>query len=399
MSQAFSAPGKALLAGGYLVLDPIYDAYVIALSSRMHAVLESQPTQNYSSIVVKSPQFDGEWEYLESTEINNKKNPFVQASITTILSYVRPTTNYNLHITIYSDPEYHSNEGTIIKKSYNGKKSFHYHNTQINEVPKTGLGSSAGLVAVLVTSLMSFFKPGSSIEILHNLSQIAHCLAQQKIGSGFDVAAAIYGSIKYRRFQPDIVNKVLESDLEPNLLKSTVESKWDFVHESCALPAEVKLLMGDVNGGSETPKMVSKILQWKKDKPEESEIIYNSLKEANTSFIKAVTEVNLEDIKKSLLQIRKGLRDLTLKANVPVEPIEQAQLLDRLSELRGCLGGTVPGAGGYDAIAILVLADSEKDIRKETSINSEKYNNVNWLNIHEEADGIKIENAEDYIGL
>ena len=39
--RAFSAPGKALLAGGYLVLDPKYKAYVVALSARMHAVIQS----------------------------------------------------------------------------------------------------------------------------------------------------------------------------------------------------------------------------------------------------------------------------------------------------------------------------------------------------------------------
>ena len=50
MSKAFSAPGKALLAGGYLVLDPNYGAYVTALSSRMHAVIESSEnvTEDYS---------------------------------------------------------------------------------------------------------------------------------------------------------------------------------------------------------------------------------------------------------------------------------------------------------------------------------------------------------------
>ena len=31
------------------------------------------------------------------------------------------------------------------------------------------------------------------------------------------------------------------------------------------------------------------------------------------------------------------------------------QLLDRCQEIPGCVGGVVPGAGGYDAIAVLVL--------------------------------------------
>ena len=40
--RAFSAPGKALLAGGYLVLKPEYRSYVVALSARMHALVSQE---------------------------------------------------------------------------------------------------------------------------------------------------------------------------------------------------------------------------------------------------------------------------------------------------------------------------------------------------------------------
>lgn len=65
-SKAFSAPGKALLAGGYLVLDPNYNAYVVALSARMHAVIQGETTTNSDTTVVtvKSPQFlEGVWTF------------------------------------------------------------------------------------------------------------------------------------------------------------------------------------------------------------------------------------------------------------------------------------------------------------------------------------------------
>lgn len=68
---AFSAPGKAFLAGGYLVLDPAYSAYVVALSARMHAIIQSSPVQQQQQdghalthIKVTSPQFaQGTWEF------------------------------------------------------------------------------------------------------------------------------------------------------------------------------------------------------------------------------------------------------------------------------------------------------------------------------------------------
>jgi hypothetical protein len=67
LKTAFSAPGKALLAGGYLVLDPLYSAYVVALSARMHAVIQGTPS-DVTMITVNSPQFaEGTWEF--STEL------------------------------------------------------------------------------------------------------------------------------------------------------------------------------------------------------------------------------------------------------------------------------------------------------------------------------------------
>lgn len=64
---AVSAPGKVLLAGGYLVLDRAYTGLVFALDARVHAVVQPIPVQNgvvLSEIEVSSPQFqDAVWTY------------------------------------------------------------------------------------------------------------------------------------------------------------------------------------------------------------------------------------------------------------------------------------------------------------------------------------------------
>ena len=49
---------------------------------------------------------------------------------------------------------------------------------------------------------------------IHNLAQAAHCAAQGKVGSGFDVAAAVYGSCLYRRFTPAILESVGDASSE-----------------------------------------------------------------------------------------------------------------------------------------------------------------------------------------
>lgn len=46
---------------------------------------------------------------------------------------------------------------------------------------------------------------------MHNLAQYVHSLAQGKIGSGFDVSAAVHGSQVYKRFDVKCLGTLLES--------------------------------------------------------------------------------------------------------------------------------------------------------------------------------------------
>jgi phosphomevalonate kinase len=64
ISSAVSAPGKVLLAGGYLVLSPDYSGLVFALSARIHTVSRAAPSAPANTITVLSPQFkDARWTY------------------------------------------------------------------------------------------------------------------------------------------------------------------------------------------------------------------------------------------------------------------------------------------------------------------------------------------------
>lgn len=67
MHTAVSAPGKVLLAGGYLVLDRAYTGLVFGLSARIHVIVQDIGTSSgvqLSEIVVQSPQFrEAQWRY------------------------------------------------------------------------------------------------------------------------------------------------------------------------------------------------------------------------------------------------------------------------------------------------------------------------------------------------
>jgi len=64
---AVSAPGKVLLAGGYLVLDRAYTGLVFGLSARINVIAQEIKTiegVQLTEIVVESPQFlDASWRY------------------------------------------------------------------------------------------------------------------------------------------------------------------------------------------------------------------------------------------------------------------------------------------------------------------------------------------------
>lgn len=99
-----SSPGKVLLAGGYLVLDPAHQGYVVSTSSRFYTSIASTssappppPSSSNSSassptiITVRSPQFiDAEWNYLVDSETGKVteeevgkggKNKFVRIAV------------------------------------------------------------------------------------------------------------------------------------------------------------------------------------------------------------------------------------------------------------------------------------------------------------------------------
>lgn len=445
-SRAFSAPGKALLVGGYLVLDARYKSYVVALSARMHAVVTTSHESHeddFLTISVQSAQFNNnEWNYtaysaqgFKPIERDGLSNPFIEQVVFTVCNYFNPVkTSHNcIKIEIYSDPQYHSNEETRVVS--NGVREFYFHTRDIQDVPKTGLGSSAGLVSVLTTALCSVFMSNLNINnkkhvgMIHNLAQIAHCQAQGKIGSGFDVAAATFGSVIYQRFSPDVISNLPQLKVEDivgfqKVLKDTVDKvDWKTTADTVNLPPGFKLIMGDVNTGSETVKLVQCVKQWYADHEPKSLGVYKEIDENNMKVISTCQNLNrlaatntshyremmnslsmgdiseypeLETLRSAIHVIRKNFRLITAESGAEIEPAVQTELLDNCEKLDGVVAGVVPGAGGYDAIAL--IAAETTDIEAETKGKS-GFQNVTWLKLQQAHKGLQEEDSASYNNL
>ncbi|BGP56515.1 phosphomevalonate kinase [Rhodotorula sphaerocarpa] len=432
METVASCPGKVLLAGGYLVLNRQHRGLVVSTPSRFYTVVRSADSSSADAsgegaapersgdgvpIKVVSPQFeDGRWDFVarggegqwrvEPVEREgSSSNPFVHLSLQATLqlaSAVRSNIAVEpLEIVIVGSNDFYTQSRTDAVP-----KPFAPLNCTIRNVHKTGLGSSAAMVTSLTSALFLHLtgatsdRPSaagsdtttpparpptpdaSTTQLLHNLAQYVHSLAQGKIGSGFDVSAAVFGSQTYRRFAVECLGDLLEKGTAPvpadellQVLSPARNLAWSSESTAgsvapFALPLHTVLLLADVDAGSNTPSMVGKVLQWKKADPEAAQRVWGDLARANESLREVCGELTegarrdkeeyaRETQRLALLpsseRTRALMREMGQASDVPIEPAEQTRLLDACSALPGVIGAGVPGAGGYDAVWVLCL--------------------------------------------
>ncbi|KAK6515344.1 phosphomevalonate kinase [Arthrobotrys conoides] len=424
-STAVSAPGKVLLAGGYTVLDPSCRGLVFALSARIHCVAtpSNDPSATPGKITVRSPQFqDAVWEYQVSTSDEDggkavsvvqtndgDPNPFVLTTLKYTLSYLSLPVPPPTTLTILADNPYYSQPPPPIPR-------FNSLPFPIKSAYKTGLGSSAALVTSLTSSILLHFLPTSSPKlpphIFHNLAQASHCAAQGKVGSGFDVAAATYGSCIYRRFPPEILTAIPDP-ADPtfsNILRETVDKPWTSMESTpITLPSQIGLIMGDVQCGSSTPGMVKTVLSWRKSGGEDAETTWKALNSRNEDLISTIKDIinsntqepstTTDTIKQRITAIREMVRELGSKASVEIEPESQTKLLDAAADqVDGVIGGVVPGAGGFDAVCFLYERKEGVEQNLREFLGNWKVENgvVKALELGQEGEGVRVEKVEGY---
>ena len=382
------------------------------------------------TLIVRDP-------YSHSTS-SQSRNRFVETALAYALTYVSAVDSTKIGpacITILADTDYYSqsaSSGTDIPSTPDRFLDF---NIPLHQAHKTGLGSSAALVTAFTSAVVAHYAPSEVVDAsstqeklrIHNLAQAAHCAAQGKIGSGFDVAAAAYGSCIYKRFSPSILEGLgdLGSKDFSTRLKSIIEDtdsskKWDMVIDkdfTATVPKELRLVMCDVDCGSETVGMVKNVLSWRKTKPEESVLLWGTLQKGNEDLAMELHNLiskpecqteDYEGLRTVILTIRSLIREMSIKSGVPIEPDVQTKLIDACCRLPGVVGGVVPGAGGYDAVVFLVEDKStvidglhqflenyqaDADAGQRDSIGK-----VRLLGVKQEDRGVKAENSIIYDG-
>ncbi|KAJ1297927.1 hypothetical protein BS78_01G415800 [Paspalum vaginatum] len=496
MEVVASAPGKVLIAGGYLVLERPNAGLVLSTTARFYAVVHPLRVElpadlwawAWTDVKVSSPQLSREATYklslkkstLQLTSARESANPFVEQAIqfsvaaaeATLTDKERKDALYKLllqglSITILGCNDFYSYRKQIeacglpltpeVLLSLPPFSSITFNSEVANgtttgekckpEVAKTGLGSSAAMTTSVVAALLHYLGavnlpcPGQSssdsaigrdLDLVHAIAQSAHCVAQGKIGSGFDVSAAVYGSQRYIRFSPEILSSAQVTSVIglADVVSDIVTRRWDHEQTQFSLPPLMTLLLGEPGtGGSSTPSMVGSVKRWQKSDPEKSKDTWSKLGTANLAlenqlrilkrlsedhweayesvvqscshlaygkWTEVATSQHQELIVRSLLatrdaclEIRLRMREMGVAAGVPIEPDSQTQLLDATMNLEGVLLAGVPGAGGFDAVFSVTLGEASNAVA--TAWRSA---GVLPLLVREDCRGVSLEDAD-----
>lgn len=274
-------------------------------------------------------------------------------------------------VKIYADEDYYSHGGGR-EVARRGGRVFRHFGVTLADAHKTGLGSSAALVTAFVGAILSHYLSATHFtleteegrRVVHNLAQAAHCAAQGKIGSGFDVAAAVYGSCIYRRFSPSLLAELGQPGRHgfgPRLQRLVEAGPWDTEIDPAGaqLQPGLAVVMCDVDCGTATVGMVKQVLAWRQGAATTSGEQWQVLQRCNEALARQLAGGSEAEVTRALEAIRAQMRQMGQAAGVAIEPAEQTQLLDALTtKVAGVLGGVVPGAGGYDAIALVIRDDA-----------------------------------------
>lgn len=359
----------------------------------------------------------------------------METALAYALTYAWALAQYNVRsalITILADSDYYSNNGSTQGLLSSTDQRFRDFNLPLNEAHKTGLGSSAALVTAFTAAVLAYYLSEDTLSLqleagkarVHNLAQAAHCAAQGKIGSGFDVAAAVYGSCIYRRFSSTVLEELSEIGTKgfsarlQSLVENTDQSRrWDMNidRSRSVVPAGLRLVMCDVDCGSETVGMVRTVLSWKKENSGEAALLWKTLQKGNEDLAEELQRLvnepvrslrNYENLRTIFLTIRSLIREVSIKAGVPIEPEVQTNLLDACCKIPGVIGGVVPGAGGFDAIVLMIedrsdVVDALHALLDDYKVDSDhgdgaSIGRVSLLGVQQEMQGAKVEDPMMY---
>lgn len=354
MEVEVKAPGKVMIAGEWAVLER-QPCIVAAVDKYVKAGVEDA-----DCIIVDLPDFDvrgkkavfnGEtiWETGYVSNYEKDRFVFTEKAIETTLKYLhqKGVKVKGFHLVTESD------------------KSF--VKTSADRIEKIGFGSSAAATAAVVAALLTFhgidLKKKENKLLTFKLACIAHYLAQERVGSGFDIAAAVYGGlIWYRKFDDEWLRKGLEKGMT---IAKIVLANWKGLEiEPLKTPKDFRLCICYSGNSASTTELVKIMGNFKTGKL----AVYDGLMKNIGKVVERLRQAMRKGDKGKVVEMVKENRKLLLElgrySGLLLETNELRMIAD-LAEKNGA-AGKFSGAGGGDCgIAVCFDERVEQDIRED----------------------------------
>lgn len=343
------APGKILWLGGYSVLERPNISFVTAVDSYVTA---SVNLLDDNSVVLDAPQ------------LNTRASGTLDPS-SGIVSIEVPKELLLLKTAVEVAGRYAASLGMKpkgIRVRTQNDAAFSYTITG-GKIAKSGLGSSAAVtVASAAAVLKAYGVNASQDDALHKIAQLAHSIATGKVGSGFDIAAAVHGTILYTRYTPDLV-KSFPTAYQNSDLPSLIKKKWDYVIERFGMPRMFRMLFANFIGESMiTTAAVGSVSKFKEKDLQKYRELIDGINAENQAAVKALRAINSNDdvngnlqaFKESFNRGRILTKQLGVLSNVSIEDDDLTRLIEE-STANGAFVAKLPGAGGRDSIAALAI--------------------------------------------
>lgn len=238
--------------------------------------------------------------------------------------------------------------------------------TQSNFSGKYGFGSSASVTVGVVKALALLFKKEVTSRELFDLSYKT-VLAVQGMGSGFDVAAAVYGGTLYFIAGGKVIEEIHAQYRESN--DQTV--------------SEMPLIVGYTGVKADTTMLIKQVAEKKEKNPEKVERIFQAITKLVEEAKMRMLEGDWERVGRLMDFNHEYLRDLGVSS-------EKLEAMISAAKKAGAWGAKLSGAGGGDCMIALGPSDKREAIQKAIADAGGEA-----IDVHPNAQGVRIETTDD----
>ena len=241
----------------------------------------------------------------------------------------------------------------LVKRVY---KKYHINkgiriSTESDFSTQFGFGSSAAVVVALAKALSEYFELKLSERAIFELSYQA-VLDVQGVGSGFDVAASVYGGTLYYVTTGTVIENIYIGDLP--------------------------MVVGYTGVKADTPTLIRQVAELKRNEGWVESVFADITKLVNRA--KSLFEKN------DFAQLGKLMnKNQKLLATLNVSSVELDRLI-KVSMDTGAYGAKLSGAGGGDCMVTFIDKAKKKEI-----VEAIKRVGGTWMDVRTGADGVRIE--------